>query len=531
MRYRYRVGEFLKYIEPDLYSLPFNGFHRTSLALQSAKAPWEERQGVDDLRAVAAPRGIAKTTLLKGELIHDVVYGLERVEVVLSAEMRLARSITRHLFQLFSAEDSRLARLYGPFVVEGGIDEFTVRVGKGRPVGFLARSFGTPIRGANFNGQRPTRINIDDGERKDRVKNADQRRIWWDFLQEDILKSGPRVGGLIADWRGTVLHPDSVLAQLLKHDAWTGARYQALLTWPTRTDLWEECRKVWADLRLGAVKARRAAAYAFYEKHRAEMDRGAQVLDTAALPLFRFYETIWQTGLASVLKDLQNEPRSSTTKVFDSTAFQRCRLEGDVVVAADGHRVKVADLRIGMYLDPIPGKELGTLGDDGGAGGGDFACIPIIGREYKQGRPAWGYVLDAWMRRARDSEILQAMWQLGERWRVHRGSIESNGFQRLITRDFRRMQQERRQKGLWADLIIEEDTSTTAKEDRIASLEVPITHGWLQFATHLPQPYFQQFDDFPDGDHDDGPDATEGAWRLTGGPALTSSPTPLPGIR
>lgn len=519
-RFRYRRGEFLRYILPDLYNLPWNAFHRSILARE--RRPWHEREGVDRLWSVAAPRGIAKTTLLKGELLHDVVYGLEGYVVVLSAEMRLARSIARDVRSFLADEDSALGELYGPIETEGGVEEFKARAPGQKWCGFLARSFGTQVRGANLEGQRPTRIAIDDGERPDRVRNPDQRALWWQFLEDDVLKSGPRVGGLEVDWRGTVLHTDAVLTRLLVHPGWDARRWQALESWPERADLWEQCGAIWKDLTLGDLKARRAAAAAFYEARRAEMDRGAKVLDSAMLPLFRFYEEIWKTSLRSVLRDLQNVVSGGAGRVFDSTKFARCRVEGPYVVAVSPEgkeirRCKLADLRIAVSLDPIPGDDLAGLGDEEGAGSGDPAAIAVVGREHLHGKAAYAYVLDGWMRRAKDSAIIQALLEYAEKWRAGRVRIEGNGFQRLVTRDFRRLVEERRKAGHWCGWVLDNDVSSDNKEDRIGTLEVPATNGWLLFSTGLSQRMLGQFDAFPGGDHDDFPDAVEGAYRASGG--------------
>jgi len=519
-RFRFRRGEFLRFVLPDLYNLPFNPFHRSILGRE--RRPWAERQGVDRLWGVAAPRGVAKTTLLKGELLHDVVYGLEGYVVILSAEMRLARSIARDVRSFLAAQDSALAQIYGPIEVQGGVEEFQARLPGGRWVGFLARSFGTQVRGANFEGQRPTRIAIDDGERPDRVRNPDQRAEWWKFLEDDILKAGPRVGGLEVDIRGTVLHTDAVLARVLQHPGWSSRRWQALEAWPERADLWEACGRIWKDLTLGDPEARRAKALAFYEAHRAEMDRGAKVLDEHALPLFRFYEEIWKTSLRSVLRDLQNTPTSGSARVFDTAKFHRCRVEGPWVVSLSPEgkelrRCKLADLRIALRLDPIPGNDLGGLGEDGGAGDGDPAAIAVVGREHLHGCASYGYVLDGWMKRAKDSEMLRVLFEMAERWKAGRVSIESNGFQRLVTRDFRRLVEERRKAGHWCGWALDEDVSTQNKDDRMGSLDVPCDNGWLLFSESIPRRMLAQFDDFPNADHDDFHDAVEGAYRASGG--------------
>lgn len=529
-RFRYDRAGFLKWVLPDLFNRPWNRFHRAMFARE--KTHFRQRTGRDRFYVDAAPRGIAKTTLSSREIVHDIVYGLEGYIVVCSAEKRLARSITRDIRNLFRRPPRRLAELYGPFEVLGGVDEFSVSVAGGRPIGVLARSFGTQVRGANLNGQRPTKILIDDGERPDRVRNPTQRRQWWEFLQDDIIKAGPQEGGLVVEWKGTVLHPDAVLPNLLKAPGWEGGLWKACEAWPERTDLWERCGKIFCDLTLGSADTRWRCAWAFYQANRTEMDRGARMLDDVALPLFRFYVEIWTNGLRSVLRERQNEPASAGTRFFESETFARCKVVGTTrtkghLVDARGRTVPLSSLRISLRLDPIPGSELGAMGDEGGSGAGDYAAIACIGRD----EVGYGYVLDAWLRRARDDEQLAMLWALAETWGGPNGiraSIEANGFQRLLGREFRRQREARRAAGQYAQVVDERDTSTTNKKDRIASLQAPIAAGWLQFAEHLPPLLLGQFDSSPSGDHDDGPDAVEGAWRLSGGSPVATSPTPIP---
>ena len=52
------------------------------------------------------------------------------------------------------------------------------------------------------------------------------------------------------------------------------------------------------------------------------------------------------------------------------------------------------------------------------------------------------------------------------------------------------------------------------KEDRIGTLEPPIANGWLAFNERdLPGEFWKQFRQFPTADHNDAPDAVQGACR------------------
>ena len=505
-RFRYDRATFLKWCFPRVFGRKWNRFHLD--VLTRPKPSFRERAGRDVLRVDAAPRGIAKTTLLKGELIHDVCYGLEDNVVVVSAEMRLARKATKHLLSIFRNPPKAMRDLFGAFVVAGGVDNFTVTTADGHVTGFLARSFGTAVRGENEEGARPTKIVVDDGERSDRVRNPEQRRVWWEFLHNDILRCGPIEGGLLVEWRGTILHPDAILPNLLKAAGWRGSTYKACEAWPARMDLWGQAGKLFADLTLGDVDARSAAAAEFYAANKAEMDAGAVMLDPEAMPVFRFFEQIWTFGMRQVLQELQNEPRTAGTKFFATEQWAYCDVVGDKasgghLVRPDGRKVKLADLRAFARLDPIPGKALGTMGDEGGAGAGDYAAIAVIGVDTY----GYVYVLDCWMQRARDGEQLAMLWTLFDRWLFERATIETNGFARLLGVEYRRQQEERRAKGQNWQMVASDDPSTISKEDDIASIEASAASGQILWSRSLPPPVIGQFDSFPDGDHDDGADA------------------------
>ena len=52
------------------------------------------------------------------------------------------------------------------------------------------------------------------------------------------------------------------------------------------------------------------------------------------------------------------------------------------------------------------------------------------------------------------------------------------------------------------------------KEDRIETLEPAIANGWLAFNERdLPPEFWTQFRQFPSADHNDAPDAVQGACR------------------
>jgi len=530
MRFRWDRAAFLKYCFPGYFRDAFNGYHLDVLAREWI--PWRERERLKLIirEADAAPRSFAKTTLAKGELAWAFTYDMEASAVVISNEQSLAIEISGDVREMFAEASPEFERLYGPFVIDGGVEKYRIGFPDGRWCSVRAKSMGSQLRGLSRGGMRPTLVLLDDAERSDRVRSPKQRRQWWSTLYEDVLKLGQARGGLFCRLRGTVLHPDSGLANILKPETpgWRAKRFRACPSFRENLNdsawalLWSECGALYKDLTLGeTAEDRVAVARAFYEANQEAMDRGVVMLDPRRIDIFDFWLRIWNEGMKSVQQELQNEPREAGTAFFETEKFRRCRVVGDrlsggyvEIIEPDGkpgRRTKLEDLRVFARLDPIPGDELGTMGDDGGAGAGDFAAIVILGRDSF----GFGYVLDVWARRARDSEQLSALWSLGEKWQIEKATIESNGFQRLLGREFKKQRKERQDAGQFWQFNVVDDNSSKRKEDRIATLEGPTTNGWIFFAEHLAGIVFEQFDSFPDGDHDDIPDAIEGAWRLS----------------
>jgi predicted phage terminase large subunit-like protein len=511
-RFRFDLPGFCKWAWPERFDLPFNALHYSLFDVALERLGWDERNDVVR-SAFAAPRGYAKSTISSFALLaHRIVYGLEAYIVLLAVEQSLSRRLSRELRGAFAPE-SRLAELYGPFEVSGGVDEWEVSVGGAPPVALLAKSQGSSVRGAKHpsRGIRPTLVLLDDVEHKDRVRNPDQRALTWSWVQSDVMKLGRRQGGTDVWWRGTILHPEAALARLMATPGWDAQRWRAIISWPERADLWARCGEIYCDLTLGAYRV--PAAKAFYAANRAEMDRGVEVLDPTVEDVFRLYEQIWVEGLAAFLREKQNDPTDPAASLFLPEKFSRFRLEGDTLVSSrSGRRVKLADLRRYAHWDPSLG-----LPD------GDFGAIAVVGRD------VWGYcyVLDCWLARQKPTEQLAAIWRLAERWGLSVVSYEDNGFQSLVTESFPRQQEERRKNGEFWQLSMDGQTTSENKVGRIGALEPDVAAGWISFAEHLPADLLTQFAQFPAGDHDDGPDAVQRAWERSGGRPVAMSDEPL----
>lgn len=161
--------------------------------------------------------------------------------------------------------------------------------------------------------------------------------------------------------------------------------------------------------------------------------------------------------------------------------------------------------RIGVWLDPRASKEMQR---------NDWAALAVVARDPK----GYRYVLKCDMRRDKPSEARARYWRTFE-WlgpRSVRYGYEDNGFAALNDEGFDRERADRRERGdAWA-LSPRGYPSTMSKVDRIQRIEPDVEHGWMEFADDLPMEVWEQFRDFPEGGHDDGPDAIERAdWLVS----------------
>jgi predicted phage terminase large subunit-like protein len=500
------------------FPLDWNRMHLDFLA--RPKTSFDAREAPAKI-ADAAPRGGAKSTLESyAEPVHDVCYGLEAFIGLTSTTFGLSEDLVKDLHQTFKDAEAHadLHRVFGPFTLRGTETDFVVTCPGGVAVGtrIKAFSFGGTVRGVKHAGIRPTKWIIDDGEHPERVRSPDQRAKTWDFLTKDILKSGSRC--TIYRVVGTVLHPDSMLANLLKSPGWRAVRWRAVLAWPERMDLWEDCRRLWARLE---DPDREATARAFYDAHRDEMDRGAEVLWPENEPLWALMLLLWADGVASFYSEKQNEPRDPERQVFDTDRFQRFRFDGTHIhmparevggKAIPGRVVPLADCEIAHWLDPSLGKATS-----------DFPALATVACERRTG---YRFVLRCTLDKGPPDTQRARVWAEFEHLPRGKWGTDETGLGALFGEGFEREKAERKQQGRAWQLPMEGHKLSSDKIVRISRLQPDAINGFIQFADDLPLAVIEQFRDFPTAAHDDAPDAIERAdWLLSNESMPTITPT------
>ena len=261
-------------------------------------------------------------------------------------------------------------------------------------------------------------------------------------------------------------------------------------------------------------------------------------------------EYICSRGYEFVMREYQNDISFTTYRYFEMNKAAMFTVENDGFWVTD-HRVdegirhvRWEDLTgVSIYHDWAGGRD----GEKN-----DFAAIVMIAwtkriegvtiqDDADNFNGQYGYVLNAKLERVPLPRQIEFMFDMAEEAmdtliRVPNLSIKM-GYEEIIDgigsanklykQMFMREQQKRGEQ--FDKLRIQAITQARInKLDRIDTLAGPINFGWLAFHEHLPNEFISQLSQYPVADHDDGPDALEGATKRQLRPATPKTPQRLP---
>lgn len=448
-------------------------------------------------RCIAAPRGNAKSTIVTLiKVVHRIVYNLEHFIVIISDTEKQARDrLTDIKTEL--EHNELLKAVYGELRSPYWNKEDIITTNDIRVMCFATRS---QIRGIRHKQWRPTWIIYDDVENRKAVRSPEQRMDTADWMRKDTLRAGI-TGYTNFDFLGTMLHSDSLLANLMKNPGWKRKLYRSVIKWPTGRAwaLWEEWKRIYTDL---AKDDRQELAEAFYFEHEEEMLEGVEVLWPDYEPFYALMQMIVDEGKSSFNTEKQNNPVNADMAVFDMDRALRFSFsdDGKFIVRDDGRWVNLSSCDFYGYLDPAFGKTVH----------GDFGAIVVVAVDGY----GYVYVVDVWMKKEPTSKQIQAAFEMHAKWGLTAFGLETNNGWELLKDDFADAARMRRKNGEVWDLKLVAVTNTASKEDRISTLEPKLDNRWVGFFTGLSPEFIEQMEQFPTHANDDGPDALEGAVRV-----------------
>lgn len=180
--------------------------------------------------AIAAPRGIGKTSIARATVMRSILFRLQHFIVYVSNSATSAEMQTENIKRdLITNKFVRefFGNIKESLDVPAGMDESfakTAWTAFGSTL-VLPRGAGQQVRGLNWSNYRPEIVIIDDLEDKDEIRSEDNRKKLKTWFYSDLMKTEDRYGdGCIFIYIDTIKHEDSLLVELLESPQWASVQ-------------------------------------------------------------------------------------------------------------------------------------------------------------------------------------------------------------------------------------------------------------------------------------------------------------------
>ncbi|MCV6583975.1 MAG: phage terminase large subunit [Marinibacterium sp.] len=325
---------------------------------------------------------------------------------------------------------------------------------------------GKKIRGRRHGPFRPDLVVMDDVENDENVENPRQRDKLEKWISKAVMKLGPTDGSMDVLYAGTVLLFDAVIVRFSQKPGWKVSRYQALLKWPDRMDLWDE----WEELYLNDE----AAAEAYWLKHQSELIRGA-IVNWPEMHSLLFLMKERAGDHDSFESEYQNNPINGDTAFRDLTYWVTTRSDWIMFGA----------------IDPSLGKQ---------NKGRDPSAILIGGYS-----PSTGVldVVEASIRKRLPDVIIEDALALQREHNCALWFVETVQFQEMLRTEL--MARGAKQGIAMPCMPV---VPMADKALRIERLQPPVAGGLIRFHS-TQRTLIDQLLQWPNAAHDDGPDCLE----------------------
>jgi predicted phage terminase large subunit-like protein len=478
---------------PHYFSRPSPPFHRELDALfaegvMKGLNPLDDRKAINQRqgcrRATAAPRGHAKSTNFTfKDGLHATLYEYKHYIILMSDTYgQAAGFLSAYAEEL--EENEAIREDFGE--LRGGVWREDVIVTKTN-IKVQALGAGQKVRGLKHKQWRPDLFILDDMENDVNVQTPEQRKKLLDWFTKAVLKAGDSYTDFV--YIGTMLHYDGLLAKILKNPGFKGRKYQAVLSFSS-SPLWDEWEKIYINL---DNDNHEADALAFFEARREEMLSGTRVLWEEKNSYYDLMRERIDGGISAFNSELQNEPINPDDCLFNEEWFDYY----------NPYEIDFRDTKWDFFgfVDPSLGKTKKS----------DFSAIITLALDKKTG---YMLVADADIERRHPDKIItdvleKARWiQKSFNKRYRKFGAETNQFQWFLKEQLAKASAAAR-----VYLPIVEVNQTSDKTLRIQTLQPDVKNKYIKFNRDHKR-LLEQLKFFPLGDHDDGPDALEGARSL-----------------
>ncbi len=422
--------------------------------------------------AVAAPRGEAKSTYMLIFALWLTLKKAKRYIIYIMDSYEQAAVVV----EAFKAELEVNPRLKMDFPKAFGRGRIW-REGEcvtANDVKFHARGAGQKIRGLRHGAYRPDVVFLDDIENDENVKTPSQRDKLQDWLNKAVMNLGEAGAKFDIFFIGTILHFDSVLARTQKTPFWKAKTFQAIIEQPVNMDLWES----WEEL---VRNDGPETAQEFYDDNAEAMEAGAVVSWPLKRPLLALMK-LKVKDAGAFNSEYQNMP-SDANGMFARLTYWVHETPGRVYFGA---------------CDPSLGKKGNT-----GRRGGDPSAI-LVGAFDRSAVSLDIEIAD--IKRRVPGKIIDDIIHYQKQFSCALWFFESVQFQ-----EFLRQQLITEAGRAGVPLPAMPVIPSTDKDLRIQSLSIPVHDARIR--VHASQKVLiEQLQQYPNADHDDGPDALEMLW-------------------
>lgn len=352
-----------------------------------------------------------------------------------------------------------------------------------------AAGMGKALRGARNGAYRPDLVILDDLESMANTNTKELREKnlhWYNSVIEPIGVEG-RTAFLYV---GTLVHGNGLLPDILTRIDYESRKYAAIVQEPDNMELWMHYCEILDDK---TDEERESKADAFYEENREEMDKG--------------WKTLWSRWTYSAL---MKKKSTLGTKAFNSE-YMNIAYDPDSQVFNEDNIIFFDDRDlIDQWGRRIPLDIYGFWDLAVGKGNkrDDYNAVVIIGRDKLTGVM---YVLDAWSAKVPAHKALAVAEQKISEWQPRLFGVETIQMQYEF---YRQLQENIMKHGLYSTRL-KACNPKAKKEDRIQILEPLFETGYLRLKRSQ-RLLLEQLLVFPQGEHDDLPDALASAVDLAG---------------
>ena len=352
-----------------------------------------------------------------------------------------------------------------------------------------AAGMGKALRGARNGAYRPDLVILDDLESMANTNTKELREKnlhWYNSVIEPIGVEG-RTAFLYV---GTLVHGNGLLPDILTRIDYESRKYAAIVQEPDNMELWMHYCEILDDK---TDEERETKADAFYEENREEMDKG--------------WKTLWSRWTYSAL---MKKKSTLGTKAFNSE-YMNIAYDPDSQIFNEDNIIFFDDRDlIDQWGRRIPLDVYGFWDLAVGKGNkrDDYNAVVIIGRDKLTGVM---YVLDAWSAKVPAHKALAVAEQKISEWQPRLFGVETIQMQYEF---YRQLQENIMKHGLYSTRL-KACNPKAKKEDRIQILEPLFETGYLRLKRSQ-RLLLEQLLVFPQGEHDDLPDALASAVDLAG---------------